>query len=225
LFELYDALVQSGRRIVVPFGLLSALVLLLISYFERPELFGVAVVITAAGAFLLSLRPNRGRTAMSDAAWLVLGVVWIGGGGAGAVAILVLESGVALMIAFLLTTAADDITAYFVGVQWGRRKLAPSLSPAKSWEGAAGGLAGALIVGAAFGAAIDVLGPLNGLVMGAIIGIVAPVGDLVESMAKREIGIKDSGRWLPGHGGFLDRLDAIIFSAPIVYLFLRLITS
>jgi phosphatidate cytidylyltransferase len=75
----------------------------------------------------------------------------------------------------------------------------------------------------AFGAVVDGLGVLDGLAIGGISSLLAPVGDLIESMAKREIGIKDSGRLLPGHGGFLDRLDAIIFCAPAVYVYIRLV--
>ncbi|MGH2735692.1 MAG: phosphatidate cytidylyltransferase [Actinomycetota bacterium] len=220
LFELYDALHQTGHRPVILFGLLGGLALLIVAFVERPQLYAVVLVVTMVGAFLLALRPTRGSTPSSDVAWLVLGVAWIGGGGAGATSILTAREGIALLIAFVFTAALDDITAYFVGGRFGRHKLAPSISPAKSWEGFFGGMAGALAGGAALGSIVGALGPVNGLLMGAIVSLTAPAGDLIESMAKREIGIKDSGRLLPGHGGFLDRLDAIIFSAPVVYVFM-----
>ena len=161
---------------------------------------------------------------MSDAAWTLLGVTWIGGGGAGAVSILKIDdNGLAMLVAFVLITALDDIGAYFVGTRFGKHKIAPSISPAKSWEGFFGGMVTALLGGMAFGAVVDGLGVLDGLAIGGICSLLAPVGDLIESMAKREIGIKDSGRLLPGHGGFLDRLDAIIFCAPAVYVYIRLV--
>jgi phosphatidate cytidylyltransferase len=220
-FELFDALTRSGHRPVTSFGLLCVLGMLVVAFRQETAGLGAVLALTVLGAFLLALRPRRGASPSSDVAWLVMGVCWIGGGGAGATLIMMLEQGVLLLIAFVLTTASVDVAAYFAGTRLGRHQLAPSISPAKTWEGAIGGALGALAIGTAFGAAIDVLGPLNGLLMGAIVAVTAPVGDLIESMAKREIGIKDSGRLLPGHGGFLDRLDAIIFSAPVVFLFLR----
>ncbi len=136
---------------------------------------------------------------------------------------LTLRSGVAVLTAHVLITAADDIGAFFIGTSLGRHKLAPSISPNKSWEGMIGGLVVALGVGAAFGALIDVIGVVHGIGMGAIIGVLAPIGDLSESLVKRELGIKDSGRMLPGHGGMLDRIDAIIFCAPSVFLYLHFV--
>jgi len=158
---------------------------------------------------------------MTDTAWTVLSVLWIGGGASGAVAIMVLDDGIFLMIGFALSVAADDIAAYFVGTRFGAHKMAPSISPAKSWEGFAGGIAGALFGAFLFFVLIHGLDPLHGLGLGLLIGLLAPVGDLIESMAKREIGIKDSGTLLPGHGGVLDRVDAIVFCAPFVFLYLR----
>ena len=223
LFELFDALVQRGHRPSIPFALLGGLGLLLVAWSQRPGLLGVVMIGVLLGASVLSLRPRRGPRPASDVAWTVLGVLWIGGGGAGATGILMLPGGLQLLIAFVLTTALDDIGAYFAGTTLGKHKMAPSISPAKSWEGFAGGLVTALLGGLAAGAVVDELGAVYGLTMGAICGLLAPVGDLLESLVKREIGIKDSGRLLPGHGGFLDRLDAIVFCAPVVFFYLRFI--
>lgn len=136
---------------------------------------------------------------------------------------LTVRSGVSVLLAHVLITAADDIGAFFAGTAFGRHKMAPSISPAKSWEGAAGGFVAALAAGAMFGSIIDVIGVGHGIVIGAIIGFLAPAGDLAESLVKRELGIKDSGRMLPGHGGMLDRLDAIVFGAPTVFLYLHFV--
>lgn len=221
LFELYDALIQTGHRPNMYLGLACGLALLLVSYLERPALIAVVLAVTMYGAFALALRPNRGKSPSSDVAWTVLGVAWIGGGGAGAVSILTLDDGVMLLIAYVLITALDDIGGYFAGTRFGKHKLAPSISPAKSWEGWVGGFLASLAGGLFFAFLLESLDPLDGLAVGAISGLLAPIGDLTESMAKREIGIKDSGRLLPGHGGLLDRLDAILFCAPAVYLYLR----
>ena len=223
LFELYDALLQTGHKPNMPFGIACGSALLLVAFLERPALIPVVLAVTMYGAFVLALRPNRGPSAATDVGWTLLGVAWIGGGGAAAVAMLQLENGVLLLVAYVLITALDDIGAYFAGTRLGRHKLAPSISPAKSWEGWVGGFAASLVGGLLFAALLGNLEPVHGLAIGAISGLLAPVGDLVESLVKREIGIKDSGRLLPGHGGLLDRLDAIVFCAPAVYLYMRFV--
>ena len=225
LFELLDALKQHGHRPSIPFGVLCGFGLMFTAFWERPAMMAIVVAATLFGSFLLALRPDRGRTPATDAAWTVMGVVWVGGGGAGAVSILTIEpqDGTFLLIATFLSIALGDIAAYFVGTRFGKHKLAPSISPGKSWEGFVAGIVGSLAGGALFAGLLFDLSLLAGLGIGAIVSLLAPAGDLVESLAKRELGIKDSGRLLPGHGGFLDRLDAIVFCCPVVYLFLRFI--
>jgi phosphatidate cytidylyltransferase len=220
LWELLDALHQAGRRPSVVLGLATGAALMTVAFIERPVLIPVVLVAAVQACFVFALRPGRGATPASDVAWTIGGVAWIAGGGAAAVAMLKLPGdGLELLVGFVLVTAADDVAAYFAGTAFGKHKMAPSISPAKSWEGFAGGLAGALVGGAVFGLLVDRLTTPEGLAIGAVCGLLAPAGDLVESLVKRELGIKDSGRLLPGHGGFLDRLDAILFCAPPVYLF------
>jgi phosphatidate cytidylyltransferase len=225
LFELLDGLTQRGHRPSIPFGVACGFALMFAAYREEPTWFGVVMAATVFGALLFALRPNRGPTPATDAAWTVMAVAWVGGGGAGAVSILMIspQDGTFLLIATFLSIALGDIAAYFIGTKFGKHKLAPSISPGKSWEGFVGGIAGSLAGGALFAGLLFDLSLPAGLGIGAIVALLAPVGDLAESLAKRELGIKDSGRILPGHGGFLDRLDAIIFCCPVVYLFLRFI--
>ncbi len=225
LFELFDGLRQAGHRPVTAFGLAAGLAMLIVAFRDEPRHFASVIALAMVGSFLLALRPVRGATPSSDAAWTVLGVAWIAGGGAGATMIMMIDDGgLRLLVAFILIAALDDIGAYFVGTALGKHKMAPSISPNKSWEGFAGGWVTSLLAGLAFGALLpDELGITHGLAIGAICGLLAPAGDLVESLFKREIGIKDSGRLLPGHGGFLDRLDAIVFCAPVVALYLRFV--
>ncbi|HUW98383.1 MAG TPA: phosphatidate cytidylyltransferase [Acidiferrobacter sp.] len=116
-----------------------------------------------------------------------------------------------------------DSLAYFTGRAYGRHKLAPQVSPGKTLEGAAGGLAGAALVGAVgmvllgFG----VRGVLAGTLLGVVIAAFSVVGDLLESKAKRLAGVKDSGHWLPGHGGVLDRIDALTAAVPLFLVGIR----
>jgi phosphatidate cytidylyltransferase len=116
----------------------------------------------------------------------------------------------------LLVTAAD-VGAYFAGRRWGRRKLAPRVSPSKTWEGALGGLAMVSLV-AWGGAAYFGFPPLAVVAFGCAVGIFSIIGDLTESMFKRAAGLKDSGALLPGHGGLLDRIDSVTAAAPLYAL-------
>lgn len=124
-----------------------------------------------------------------------------------------------VMILYFCIIWANDSFAYMVGVVFGRNRLNEKISPKKSWEGFAGGVVGSLLV-VTFAA--NVLGEsiYMWLGLGAVVSIMGCVGDLVESMFKRSCGVKDSGKIMPGHGGWLDRFDSLIFSAPFSMIFL-----
>jgi phosphatidate cytidylyltransferase len=125
----------------------------------------------------------------------------------------------------LAVTWLNDSFAYFAGRAFGRRKLYPRISPSKTWEGALGGAAGsivgALVIRQIWLGEVPIWGAA---VIGAGAAVLGPLGDLSESMLKRAFGAKDSGRLLPGHGGLLDRIDALLFNAPFVLLCARLLT-
>ncbi len=125
--------------------------------------------------------------------------------------------------AMILCVVASDVGGYVAGVTLGRHKLAPVISPKKTWEG----LGGSLVLAMAFGwLTVDVLlgGPLwAALVFGVVMVLVGTLGDLVESMIKRDLGVKDMSDFLPGHGGFLDRIDSILYTAPVGWLLLHLL--
>ncbi|HEX6068842.1 MAG TPA: phosphatidate cytidylyltransferase [Longimicrobiaceae bacterium] len=134
--------------------------------------------------------------------------------------------GTALVFAPVLLTWTSDTFAYFVGRRWGRNKLIPRVSPGKTVEGAIGAVVGSLLVAIAYA---QVLGQfsayrptiLQAALLGLVISVVAQVGDLAESLLKRDAGVKDSGALLPGHGGALDRFDSLLFTLPVAYFFLR----
>lgn len=129
-----------------------------------------------------------------------------------------------LLLAAMATVWVADIAAFFAGRAWGRRKLAPSISPGKTWEGAAGALAGVLVFGFSTAAAdgrLIAAGSAGWLLFALALAILTAVsieGDLFESMVKRAAGVKDSGRLLPGHGGVLDRIDSLTAALPLVGL-------
>jgi phosphatidate cytidylyltransferase len=165
--------------------------------------------------------------------WFVVAPLWMGRGvraehatwlGAAGFAVLV-PAGLAMVmlaprevLAVLVLVWIADTAAYFVGRAWGRRKLAPAISPGKTWEGAAGGLAGAALY-AIIVAFFTGWGTASTLVATAVLlGVASIVGDLFESAAKRQAGVKDSGRLLPGHGGVLDRIDSATAALPLAAL-------
>ena len=122
----------------------------------------------------------------------------------------------------LFTTFGSDTAAFFIGKAWGKHRLAPNISPGKTWEGVIAGLLGAIIVSLLF----TIPTPLHlnlrywqAIILGLLVSIFGQAGDLVESLLKRNMGVKDSGKLLPGHGGFLDRMDSIVFASVVVYYF------
>ena len=138
--------------------------------------------------------------------------------------------GTALVFAPVLLTWTSDTFAYFVGRKWGTRKLIPRVSPGKTVQGSVGALVGTLLVALAYSRLLaDIPGYEMTLVEAALFGVVisvaAQVGDLAESLLKRDAGVKDSGTLLPGHGGALDRFDSLFFTLPIAYFFIRHWTS
>ncbi|MCZ2859891.1 phosphatidate cytidylyltransferase [Blastococcus sp. VKM Ac-2987] len=140
-----------------------------------------------------------------------------------AVLLLVPEDGATRVLAFIATVVASDVGGYAAGVMFGRHPMAPSISPKKSWEGMAGSVLTCMLMATP----ILVLGLgapwWGGLVFGAAIAVSATVGDLAESLIKRDLGLKDMGDLLPGHGGIMDRLDSLLPSAAAAYLLLTVL--
>lgn len=134
--------------------------------------------------------------------------------------------GTALVFAPVLLTWASDTSAYFVGRLFGRRKLIPRVSPGKTVEGAAGAVAGTIVVAGLYSEVLRsfdayALDVPTALAFGLLVSVAAQIGDLAESLLKRDAGVKDSGTLFPGHGGVLDRLDSLLFTLPLAYLFFR----
>lgn len=165
-------------------------------------------------------REWRMLTAARGPVFLCGGALYIGAA-AGSLYYLRLES-LPILFATLILVATADVAGYFVGRRYGRHKIAPRISPGKSWEG----LAGSVVATAAMGAALGSVAPLPHAILGALIALIGLSGDLFESALKRQAGVKDSGRLIPGHGGLFDRVDALlpvaIFSALALYIRLHL---
>ncbi|MBL7815484.1 MAG: phosphatidate cytidylyltransferase [Saprospiraceae bacterium] len=125
-----------------------------------------------------------------------------------------------IVFGILLLTWANDSFAYIIGSRIGKTPLFPRISPKKTWEGTIGGAIMCILTGLGIYYFLGILSLTDWLVIGGIVAVFGTLGDLIESMLKRSVGVKDSGSFMPGHGGFLDRFDAFIFALPFVYLYL-----
>ena len=213
------------------FAILVAIGLVILGYARGlDERFPFFVMLTIAflGSFSLTL-VRRGITRfMAQSSITFLGCFYVGLPMAMAMEILngptYMKSGRFLVVFLILTTWAADVGAYFVGRKFGKHKLAPNLSPGKTYEGFVGGIALSVIVALLMNLLWPQIGRLftwyEALFLGVLFSTVGVLGDLVESAIKREAGVKDSGPNVTGHGGMLDIIDSLIFTAPLFYLHL-----
>lgn len=168
---------------------------------------------------------ERGRDkAATDFGVSMGGITYLGWIGAYLVSLRQLPDWAWWLLLALPTVWVADSAAYSIGRRWGKHKLSPRLSPNKSWEGYFAGVAGATLAGGLLGwlyagqpAPETAFGPLHGMLFGLILGLLTPLGDLGESMIKRQVGAKDSGHLLPGHGGVFDRIDSWMWSCVLSY--------
>jgi phosphatidate cytidylyltransferase len=202
--------------------LVTAPVIVISAYWAEPGLVAAALGFNfILVAILATLSFAVGRViAVDSLARQVFGTVYI----ALPLAMIVLlrqgPDGAAWVFWLLLMTFGGDIGAFYAGTYAGKHKLCPAVSPKKTIEGAAGGLTSSVLIGTVFKALFLPHLPWDGcLALFLAIAVIAPLGDLFESMLKRMGNIKDSGVILPGHGGMLDRIDALLFAAPVAYLF------
>ena len=182
----------------------------------------MAMVVYAAMAVVLSMTVlNYNNFAINDAAYNLFGILYVGLPFAHFIAFRLIPDSIGMkyFAMAMLGTWACDTTAYFGGTRWGRHKLCPPISPAKSVEGAIFGFVGCIAAILIVGHYMDI--PLKDrFLCGSLIGVFCQIGDLVESAIKRHMGVKDSGQFFPGHGGVLDRVDSLLFSVPVTYYYL-----
>jgi phosphatidate cytidylyltransferase len=176
------------------------------------------LLVTLVFAFALKAISETRQAATTAIGATALGALWIGAGLGSLILLRALPThGRLALITVLLAVWAGDTFAYLGGRLLGRHKMAPATSPGKTWEGFVFGTAATVFV--VFDAFYkkDVLSIEHSLILGVVIALAAPLGDLFESLLKRDAGVKDSGKLLGGHGGMLDRLDAFLFAAPAAY--------
>lgn len=220
LWELAAAFARRGLRIPVAPLLVGSVGIVLTAYLAGAEAMLVATVLTAGAVVVWRVLDGGGAAALRDAAAGVFAAAYIPFLIGFVMMMLAAPDGVARVVVFLLLPVAVDTGGYFAGTRYGRHPMAPSVSPKKSWEGLAGSALLASVVGAVAVALAFDLSPLVGVGLGLVVVASAALGDLAESLLKRDLGVKDMGTLLPGHGGLLDRIDSMLLSAPLVHLVL-----
>jgi len=226
--ETFGAVRLSGYQPAALVGLVSVPALVVASYLKGPEAVPVvvALVVILAGASRIVMAP--GKSPVDDLAVTMLVVTWVGVLGSFAGLLLnptayPLRHGVAYLGAAVALTVAHDVGSFAVGSKLGRHRLAPRVSPGKTIEGLIGGTVLTLGLAAGVVARVHPFGIGTALALGAVVVVFAPIGDLFESVVKRDLGLKDMGRLLPAHGGVFDRIDAMLFVLPATYLLVRFV--
>ena len=214
-----------GLRIEVPVLVVATLVMLFGAYQARYAGQGIGVAVLLVGCVVWLLADPARRDVLRTLATTTFFGLWVGFLASFAVLLVNRPStGSFAVLAVVGAAALTDIGGYAFGVPFGRHKVAPSISPSKSWEGLAGGLVVA-VAGGAFVLPLlsSAFTPLIGAVVAGVSGLASFTGDLLESMVKRDLEVKDLGSILPGHGGVLDRVDGVLFALPFGYYAVELL--
>lgn len=202
----------------------TEIVLAIIVYFERFDLVAATLTICSMCSFMWVLFVGR-QPYIANVATTLFGMVYCGWFPLHLIFFRNLhnaqyDSGLGFVILMLASIIATDVGCYYVGTRWGKHKLAPTVSPNKTIEGSLGGALFSVFFAELIGCFLG-LGWFLSLIAGLLCTIFAQLGDLCESLLKRDAGVKDSGDTLPGHGGFLDRTDSFAFTIPIMYYFFK----
>lgn len=216
--EYYRMMQKGGYQPSRILGLVW-LALIILSHWQ-PQLLPYSLMIMAGMIFAFIDSMHQKQAPMNTWMATSMGAIYIGTMLGQAVALRELPNGMWWVLMGIALTWTNDSAAYFVGVNFGRHKLWPRLSPKKSWEGTIAGWVTAAVVGAlwiTFTPLNATHSPIFGAVVGFVAGILALFGDLSISTLKRQIGVKDTGSTFRSHGGFLDRLDSLLFVLPFVY--------
>jgi len=225
----YMGLAERGGAKAPRIAVLAAIVALFAGGFEWPDQITTTLGLLSLALLVYCTFRSPVERVMADASASIFCLLYTGFT-LTAVPLLREESnGPSLLIFLMCVVWAGDITALYVGRAWGRHKMAPSLSPNKSWEGAIGSVAGSLLAAGGLLGLAAWLETWNSaklsypdeywywLVLAVVVNVAAQVGDLAESALKRSVGVKDSGTLVPGHGGVLDRVDALLLAAPVLW--------
>jgi CDP-diglyceride synthetase len=208
-------------------GLVAILSLMIETYNKGVAALPLVLVMLVAASFVWYLaRVEPAADPVAGLSSTIFVVAWIGGFGSFGALLLnptlfPHRHGVAFLLAAVIVTVAADVASLLVGSAFGRHPLAPSVSPNKTWEGFLGGAVAAVLIAVIVGHFMHPWTISKALVLGVVVAVVAPIGDLSQSMIKRHLGVKDMGRLMPGHGGILDRVDGLLFVLPATYFVVK----
>lgn len=219
ILEFYRLAIVAGWRPFQYLGIIFTLLFILVAHSDDTRLIPFFITAVIVIPLIRGLLYPTKRNAMMNWTWTVGGVFYIGWMISHFIFLREVDEGRDWVFLALLTTFACDTGAYFIGRIFGKHKMAPVVSPGKTWEGAAGGLISAVVatIVIAIVTELDEVGYLLIVPLGFLIGIFAQLGDLAESAIKRSAEIKEAGSIIPGHGGALDRLDSLLFVIVVVY--------
>ena len=219
VWELRDAVAQGRIHVPLVPSIAGALAMMTAAYVGGGQALTVSFGLTCV-AVLLWRAVDGLAAAVRDIAGGIFVAAYVPFLASFSILMLAGPNGAWRVFVFILVTVCSDVGGYAVGVVAGRHPMAPSVSPKKSWEGFAGSV-GACVVGGALSVSLALHGPWwAGALVGVAAAVTATVGDLTESTVKRDLGIKDMGSILPGHGGLMDRLDSLLLVAPMVWALL-----
>jgi len=231
-FEFYRMVAASKVPPLTYFGLVWTLLFILsrnsglLSLLEPHFNLDLLIPFLLTSAVVLSLiwllvRPQK-EGAFASWVWTMGGILYVGWLLSYLVAMRGLDDGRNWVFFALFTTWASDTCAFGIGKNLGRHKLAPRVSPGKTWEGVVGGIFGAVVMSILFFTPTPFRLPLihwQAILLGLLVSVFGQLGDLVESLLKRNMGVKESSKLIPGHGGILDRMDSIVFAGIVVYYY------
>jgi phosphatidate cytidylyltransferase len=220
--EVYAAFRRAGEHPATLLGLVATVSLLIATYNRGTQALGLVTVLLFAFVIVWFMVGVEKTDTLRGISSTILVYVWIGVFGSYAALLLnpnlfPNRHGLAFLLGAILVSVAYDVAALFIGSSLGRRPMAPEISPNKTWEGLAGGTVGAILMAVIVVHLIHPWTLSAAFALGIVVSIVSPIGDLAESLIKRNLGLKDMGRLLPGHGGMLDRVDGLLFVLPATY--------
>ena len=226
--EFYRLLGLDGNQPLTYYGTFCGTVMMILAYLIEQDLisfenyFLISPILSMI--FFIKLYKKRDLKPFMNIGFTFLGIIYVALPFS-LIIVMSLRGGVynyQIILGSLLLLWASDIGGYFAGTKFGRRKLFERISPKKSWEGAMGSACFAALIAFGLGVYFKTFEPWKWYCIGAIIVVVGTYGDLVESLFKRSMAIKDSGSSIPGHGGFLDRFDGLLLSAPFIITFIKI---
>ena len=223
LNEFSDMILKKGVPVYKKTGLFMGIIIPLIVLKPVEEWILAFILLAFILFFVLEFSKKNHTDAILGISTTVFGVIYVSWLGSYLLKIRQLEQGSLLVLFAILVCKASDAGAFFIGKTFGKHRLLKEISPNKSIEGAVGGFCCSVLVACLGKLYLPDISLKHLVVLGVLVGLTAQLGDLSESLIKRDCSVKDSGNFIPGQGGVLDMLDSILFSAPIVYLYLKYI--